>query len=201
MNEPNPQQWTNNNGQWQSEAPAPPPQKKGKGGKIALAALGAVVLIGIGAAIGGAGEKTPKVEAKPSPTVDISKQVKPSKSEDPCDSTDSKKLDECIAQAGGETPTPIEDFKQYVKKHGTTQEKAAVEHVTKFRGVTWDRVNGMVDIATDFTGSGYAKHDSGKLIGGMFEDWISENYDDDGNVYYQVNNADGQIVANGNTNA
>ncbi|MFI1419443.1 hypothetical protein ACH4VX_15855 [Streptomyces sp. NPDC020731] len=87
-----------------------------------------------------------------------------------------------------------EQFKAFVQKNGTPQEKDAAGHITKVQGA--DEQNDILDAAdvyTDFTG-GIMGEGTGpaKLIASAFADWKQS-----GNGLVTVYDADGEIIGNG----
>ncbi|CAM5515274.1 hypothetical protein ACFUV2_28945 [Streptomyces pilosus] len=109
-------------------------------------------------------------------------------------------------QAGGEgaakdagkdagKASQAEQFKAFVQKNGTPQEKEAVAHVTKVQGA--DEQNDILDAAdvhTDFTG-GITGEGTGpaKLIASAFADWKQSE-----NGLVTVYDAEGELLGNGN---
>jgi hypothetical protein len=96
---------------------------------------------------------------------------------------------------GTEKASQAEQFKAFVQKNGTPQEKDAVAHITKVQGA--DEQNDILDAAdvyTDFTG-GIMGEGTGpaKLIASAFADWKQSD-----NGLVTVYDADGEIIGNGN---
>jgi len=96
---------------------------------------------------------------------------------------------------GAEKASQAEQFKAFVRKNGTPQEKDAVSHITKVQGA--DEQNDILDAAdvyTDFTG-GIMGEGPGpaKLIASAFADWKQSD-----NGLVTVYDADGEIIGNGN---
>jgi len=96
---------------------------------------------------------------------------------------------------GAEKASQAEQFKAFVRKNGTPQEKDAVSHITKVQGA--DEQNDILDAAdvyTDFTG-GIMGEGTGpaKLIASAFADWKQSD-----NGLVTVYDADGEIIGNGN---
>ncbi|GAA2546477.1 MULTISPECIES: hypothetical protein [Streptomyces] len=96
---------------------------------------------------------------------------------------------------GVEKASRAEQFKAFVQKNGTAQEKEAVSHVTKVQGA--DEQNDILDTAdvhTDFTG-GITGEGMGpaKLIASAFADWKQSE-----NGLVTVYDADGELLGNGN---
>ncbi|MFD0374681.1 hypothetical protein [Streptomyces sp. NPDC127112] len=162
------------------------PKKSGKGLKIALGVVGGVFAIGV---VGSLVSENPSRDRSPaaaqSPVPERLTSAKPTP----------------------EVPTfnALSAFTAYVASNGTPQEKEAVSHVTKIRGVEATAMRGMVEIVTDLIGGITVHHSTGKLIGGAFEDWTTASDITESsfskNTYYQVQGQDGKIVSNGNTNA
>ncbi|OWA10739.1 hypothetical protein B9W64_21845 [Streptomyces sp. CS159] len=93
-----------------------------------------------------------------------------------------------------EKASQAEQFKAFVQKNGSPNEKDAVSHVTKVQGA--DEQNDILDAAdvyTDFTG-GFMGEGSGpaKLIASAFADWK-----DSENGLVTVYDADGELLGNG----
>ncbi|KAF4405549.1 hypothetical protein CRI70_23660 [Streptomyces sp. Ru87] len=88
-----------------------------------------------------------------------------------------------------------EQFKDFVTKNGTPQEKEAARHVTKVQGA--DEQNDFLDSAevyTDYTGGLMGPHQAdGKLLASAFADWK-----DSENGLVTIYDADGEILSNGN---
>ncbi|MFE7542997.1 hypothetical protein [Streptomyces platensis] len=183
----------------------PPPKKMSTGAKIGIGcggAFGALVLLGIiGAAIGGGDSGTPaekpaKAAAAPAPErakekaapADAKPEKKPDKSK--------KKPEKGPEKKPASAPkSPADQFKAFVAKHGSPNEKAALGHVTKVQGA--DELNDIldsVDIYTDFTGGLMGPHQSeGKLIASAFADWKESR-----NGLVTVYDVKGEILSNGN---
>ncbi|GAO11945.1 hypothetical protein TPA0598_09_02360 [Streptomyces lydicamycinicus] len=181
----------------------PPPKKMSTGAKVGIGcggAFGALVLLGvIGAAIGGGdsgtrAEKPAKAAAAPAPErakgkaapADAKPEKKPEKPEGKPDAP---------KKAEPAPKSPADRFKAFVAKHGSPNEKAAPEHVTKVQGA--DELNDIldsVDIHTDFTGGLMGPHQSeGKLIASAFADWKESK-----NGLVTVYDVKGEILSNGN---
>ncbi|MCX5037353.1 MULTISPECIES: hypothetical protein [Streptomyces] len=93
-----------------------------------------------------------------------------------------------------EKASQAEQFKAFVQKNGSANEKDAVSHVTKVQGA--DEQNDILDAAdvyTDFTG-GIMGEGTGpaKLIASAFADWK-----DSENGLVTVYDADGELLGNG----
>ncbi|MFD5397767.1 hypothetical protein ACFWJW_26585 [Streptomyces sp. NPDC127097] len=171
-----------------------PPKKMSTGAKIGIGcggAFGALVLLGvIGAAIGGGDSGTPaekpaKAAAAPAPERANEKAA-------PAEAKPEKKPEEKPEPA---PKSPADQFKAFVAKHGSANEKAALGHVTKVQGA--DELNDILDsveIYTDFTGGLMGPHQSeGKLIASAFADWK-----DSKNGLVTVYDVKGEILSNGN---
>ncbi|MGC0376824.1 hypothetical protein [Streptomyces sp. SAI-229] len=96
---------------------------------------------------------------------------------------------------GTEKASQAEQFKAFVRKNGTPQEKDAASHVTKVQGA--DEQNDILDAAdiyTDFTGGimgeGMAP---AKLLTSAFADWKQSD-----NGLVTVYDADGELLGTGN---
>lgn len=178
----------------------PPPKKMSTGAKLGIGcggAFGALVLLGIiGAALGGGDSGTPaekpaKAAAAPAPERAKDKaapaEAKPDKPE--------KKRDKPEEKPEPAPKSPAGQFKAFVAKHGSPNEKAALGHVTKVQGA--DELNDIldsVDIYTDFTGGLMGPHQSeGKLIASAFADWKESK-----NGLVTVYDVKGEILSNGN---
>lgn len=95
---------------------------------------------------------------------------------------------------GAEKASQAEQFKAFVEKNGTPQEKEAVSHVTKVQGA--EEQNDILDAAdvyTDFTG-GIMGEGTGpaKLIASAFADWKQSD-----NGLVTVYDAEGELLGNG----
>lgn len=93
-----------------------------------------------------------------------------------------------------EKASQAEQFKAFVREHGTPKEKDAVSHVTKVQGA--DEQNDILDAAdvyTDFTG-GIMGEGMGpaKLLASAFADWK-----DSENGLVTIYDADGELLGNG----
>ncbi|NEB14628.1 hypothetical protein G3I32_38360 [Streptomyces coelicoflavus] len=93
-----------------------------------------------------------------------------------------------------EKASQAEQFKAFVQKNGSPNEKDAVSHVTKVQGA--DEQNDILDAAdvyTDFTG-GFMGEGTGpaKLIASAFADWK-----DSENGLVTIYDADGELLGNG----
>jgi hypothetical protein len=93
-----------------------------------------------------------------------------------------------------EKASQAEQFKAFVQKNGSPNEKDAVSHVTKVQGA--DEQNDILDAAdvyTDFTG-GLMGEGTGpaKLIASAFADWK-----DSENGLVTIYDAEGEILGNG----
>ncbi|BCK72614.1 hypothetical protein Srufu_065670 [Streptomyces libani subsp. rufus] len=180
---------------------APPPKKMSTGAKVGIGcggAFGALVLLGvIGAAIGGGDSGTPaekpaKAAAAPAPERAKEKAA-------PADAKPEKKPegkpDKPEKKPAPAPESPADQFRAFVAKHGSPNEKAALGHVTKVQGA--DELNDIldsVDIYTDFTGGLMGPHQSeGKLIASAFADWKESK-----NGLVTVYDVKGEILSNGN---
>ncbi|MCT7353988.1 hypothetical protein N4P33_17750 [Streptomyces sp. 15-116A] len=98
------------------------------------------------------------------------------------------------ADKGTQKASQAEQFKAFVRKNGSPQEKEAVSHVTKVQGA--DEQNDILDAAdvyTDFTG-GLMGEGTGpaKLIASAFADWKQSE-----NGLVTVYDANGELLGNG----
>ncbi|MGA5565441.1 hypothetical protein ACPCUV_30325 [Streptomyces platensis] len=179
----------------------PPPKKMSTGAKVGIGCggvFGALVLLGIiGAALGGgdsgtSAEKPAKAAAAPAPERATGKaapaEAKPEKKPE-------AKRDEPEEKPEPAPKSPADQFKAFVAKHGSPNEKAALGHVTKVQGA--EELNDIldsVDIYTDFTGGLMGPHQSeGKLIASAFADWKESK-----NGLVTVYDVKGEILSNGN---
>ncbi|MER6752143.1 hypothetical protein ACWDCX_18180 [Streptomyces fungicidicus] len=151
--------------------------------KLVLGAVVGIVVIGAvsansGDADGGSGDKGTSASAESADTkADGKSDAKPAEDK------------------GAEKASQAEQFKAFVRKNGTPQEKDAVSHITKVQGA--DEQNDILDAAdvyTDFTG-GIMGEGTGpaKLIASAFADWKQSD-----NGLVTVYDADGEIIGNGN---
>ncbi|MFI2910978.1 hypothetical protein ACG2OD_22445 [Streptomyces sp. PDY-4] len=153
--------------------------------KLVLGAVVGIVVIGAvsansGDADGGSGDKGTSASAE--------QQSAGTKSDDRSDAKPAE-------DKGAEKASQAEQFKAFVRKNGTPQEKDAVSHITKVQGA--DEQNDILDAAdvyTDFTG-GIMGEGTGpaKLIASAFADWKQSD-----NGLVTVYDADGEIIGNGN---
>ena len=153
--------------------------------KIALGAVVGIVVIGAvsansGDSDGGSGDKGTSASAE-----------QRSGGTKPDGGTDAKPAED----KSTEKASQAEQFKAFVQKNGTSQEKEAISHVTKVQGA--DEQNDILDAAdvyTDFTG-GIMGEGTGpaKLIASAFADWKQSD-----NGLVTVYDADGEIIGNGN---
>lgn len=153
--------------------------------KIALGAVVGIVVIGAvsansGDSDGGSGDKGTSASAE--------QRSGGTKSDG---ASDAKPAED----KGTEKASQAEQFKAFVQKNGTSQEKEAISHVTKVQGA--DEQNDILDAAdvyTDFTG-GIMGEGTGpaKLIASAFADWKQSD-----NGLVTVYDADGEIIGNGN---
>ncbi|CAL9482306.1 hypothetical protein SUDANB176_03073 [Streptomyces sp. enrichment culture] len=152
--------------------------------RIALGAVVGIVVIGAvsansGDTDGGSGDKGSSASAE--------RQSGGTKSDR---ASDARPADD----KGAEKASQAEQFKAFVQKNGTAQEKEAVSHVTKVQGA--DERNDILDTAdvyTDFTG-GITGEGTGpaKLIASAFADWKQSE-----NGLVTVYDADGELLGNG----
>ncbi len=153
--------------------------------KIVLGAVVGVVVIGAvsansGDADGGSTDKGSSASAR----------QQPGGAEPAGDKAGGKSVDK-----GAEKASQAEQFKAFVRKNGTPQEKQAVAHVTKVQGA--EEQNDILDAAdvyTDFTG-GIMGEGAGpaKLIASAFADWKQSE-----NGLVTVYDAEGELLGNGN---
>ncbi|MEU3997588.1 hypothetical protein ACI2LV_15295 [Streptomyces fungicidicus] len=153
--------------------------------KLVLGAVVGIVVIGAvsansGDADGGSGDKGTSASAE--------QQSAGTKSDGRSDAKPAE-------DKGAEKASQAEQFKAFVRKNGTPQEKDAVSHITKVQGA--DEQNDILDAAdvyTDFTG-GIMGEGTGpaKLIASAFADWKQSD-----NGLVTVYDADGEIIGNGN---
>ncbi|MFE0444457.1 hypothetical protein [Streptomyces fungicidicus] len=153
--------------------------------KLVLGAVVGIVVIGAvsansGDADGGSGDKGTSASAE--------QQSAGTKSDGKSDTKPAE-------DKGAEKASQAEQFKAFVRKNGTPQEKDAVSHITKVQGA--DEQNDILDAAdvyTDFTG-GIMGEGTGpaKLIASAFADWKQSD-----NGLVTVYDADGEIIGNGN---
>lgn len=153
--------------------------------KLVLGAVVGIVVIGAvsansGDADGGSGDKGTSASAE--------QQSAGTKSDGRSDAKPAE-------DKGAEKSSQAEQFKAFVRKNGTPQEKDAVSHITKVQGA--DEQNDILDAAdvyTDFTG-GIMGEGTGpaKLIASAFADWKQSD-----NGLVTVYDADGEIIGNGN---
>ncbi|MET4661525.1 hypothetical protein ACFTZ8_06665 [Streptomyces fungicidicus] len=153
--------------------------------KLVLGAVVGIVVIGAvsansGDADGGSGDKGTSASAE--------QQSADTKADGKSDAKPAE-------DKGAEKASQAEQFKAFVRKNGTPQEKDAVSHITKVQGA--DEQNDILDAAdvyTDFTG-GIMGEGTGpaKLIASAFADWKQSD-----NGLVTVYDADGEIIGNGN---
>ncbi|WP_416530743.1 hypothetical protein [Streptomyces coelicoflavus] len=164
--------------------------------KIALGAVVGIAVIGAMSANSGDGDGDAKSDSRTSASA----------GEKPGDGakTDGGKADggkadgasdaEPAGDKAVEKASQAEQFKAFVQKNGSPNEKDAVSHVTKVQGA--DEQNDILDAAdvyTDFTG-GLMGEGTGpaKLIASAFADWK-----DSENGLVTVYDAEGEILGNG----
>jgi hypothetical protein len=97
-------------------------------------------------------------------------------------------------------PKSVEQqLKDYVAKHGTPTEAAAVKHVTKIQG--GDENNNILDTAdvyTDYSGGMFGSHgNDGKLIASAFADWQKSRGQASENGLVTVYDKNAEILSNG----
>jgi hypothetical protein len=97
-------------------------------------------------------------------------------------------------------PKSVEQqFKDYVAKHGTPTEAAAVKHVTKIQG--GDENNNILDTAdvyTDYSGGMFGSHgNDGKLVASAFADWQKSRGQASENGLVTVYDKNAEILSNG----
>jgi hypothetical protein len=97
-------------------------------------------------------------------------------------------------------PKSVEQqLKDYVAKHGTPTEAAAVTHVTKIQG--GDENNNILDTAdvyTDYSGGMFGSHaNDGKLIASAFADWQKSRGQASENGLVTVYDKNAEILSNG----
>lgn len=169
---------------------APPPKKKSTGAKVGIGcggAFGALVLIGIIAAAMGGSDTEPQA-GKPGKAA-----TAPAKGQAQGDAKQAEAEPKEKPEVADKSPA--DQFKAFVAKNGSANEKAAIGHVTKVQGA--DEQNDIldsVDIYTDFTGGMLGPHQSeGKLIASVFADWKQSK-----NGLVTIYDAKGEILSNGN---
>ncbi|MEU6365364.1 hypothetical protein ABZ876_06365 [Streptomyces sp. NPDC046931] len=158
--------------------------------QVAAYVITGVASLAVGAAIGTAST----TEAAPTPSPTVTKTVAASASSAGEVSAPVPSASESSA------PTPKGDwspqewarqFKAVTVKHGTAQQKAAVNHVTKLKGFDgnaddWEAWE--VKIYTDYQGEEYDHDSDAELIIDALTDWQSS---EKGDVGISVYNADG----------
>lgn len=157
--------------------------------KIALGAVVGIVVIGAvsansGDSDGGSGDSGTSASAE--------QQSGGAKADAKADTKSDAKPAE---DKGTEKASQADQFKAFVQKNGTPQEKDAVAHVTKVQGA--DEQNDILDAAdvyTDFTG-GIMGEGTGpaKLLASAFADWKQSD-----NGLVTVYDADGELLGTGN---
>ncbi|MFH8474923.1 hypothetical protein [Streptomyces sp. NPDC018000] len=179
-------------GQPYQGAPYPPAQfpKPGMstGAKVAIivgCVLGIpfLLLIVIGIAVGGSGGDSGKTS--PDKVAVAPKETTQKNDAKPAEKTEQP----------AEKLRPVDEFKAFVAKNGTSAEQAAVKHVTNVQ--VPDEMNDLLDTAdihTDFSG-GIMSKDQGKakLLASAFADWKQSE-----NGLVSVYGSDGKLIANGN---
>ncbi|MFE9644134.1 hypothetical protein ACFYO0_08330 [Streptomyces sp. NPDC006365] len=173
--------------------PQPPsPQKQRPKAKLGCLGCGgilaaALVIGGIGAAVGSGSGDSSSSAASSAASADSPKGTGPSKA------TGSPK-------AAAPQQSTVDAFKAYVKKHESAKTREAAAHVTKVQGA--DENNDILDTAdiyTDYTGD-MVSADAGnaKLLASAFADFQSSRGKDSKNGLVTVYNADSDILSNGN---
>ena len=168
----------------------PPPKKKSAAAKAGIGcggAFGALVLIGIIAAAMGGGDAEPQA-GKPGKAATAPAKGKAHGDAEPAEAEPKEKPKAAHA-------SPVDQFKAFVAKNGSANEKAAIGHVTKVQGAEEQNdILDSVDIYTDFTGGMVGPHQSeGKLIASVFADWKQSK-----NGLVTIYDAKGEILSNGN---
>ncbi|UYB43622.1 hypothetical protein SLV14_006621 [Streptomyces sp. Je 1-4] len=193
------QQYPSQPGQQPSMPPGvyapPPPKKKGVGAKIGIGcggAFGALVLIGVIAAAMGGGDTGTQAENKP-----VKASAAPAKERAKADAepAEAKPQEKPKEKPKAAPRSPADQFKAFVAKNGSANEKAAIGHVTKVQGAEEQNdILDSVDIYTDFTGGLMGPHQSeGKLIASAFADWK-----DSKNGLVTIYDVKGELLANCN---
>ncbi|WP_309235462.1 hypothetical protein [Streptomyces sp. TRM64462] len=167
----------------QPYVPPQPPKKGMSTGAIVAITLGSVfvALILLGALVGGSSDTASRPKA-PAASTAQGQDAKP-------------------AEKPAEPATPVKEqsqadqFKEFVAKNGTPQEKTAAEHVTRIQGA--DEQNDLLDTAeihTDYAGGLLGPNaGKGKLLASVFAEWRQSK-----NGLVTVYDKDGEILANGN---
>lgn len=161
--------------------------------KIALGAVVGIVVIGVASANsgdsdGGSGGTDTSASAE--------RQSGGTKADTEADTkSDTKSGAKSAEDKGTEKASQADQFKAFVGKNGTPQEKDAVAHVTKVQGA--EKQNDILDAAdiyTDFTG-GIMGEGTGpaKLLTSAFADWKQSD-----NGLVTVYDADGELLGTGN---
>ncbi|WP_406266249.1 hypothetical protein OHT93_09220 [Streptomyces sp. NBC_00191] len=165
--------------------PPPPPKKRMSPWAIVAITLGGIFafLIVVSIALGGTDtDKTTARKSTPAATPQKTAPVTPTEKKQP-------------AKAPAKELSPADQFKAFVAKNGSAEEKAAVKHVTKVQGA--DDQNDIADTAdvyTDFSGGLVGPHQGeGKLIASAFADWRTSK-----NGLVTIYDKDGQLLSNGN---
>ncbi|MFA3875309.1 hypothetical protein ABS735_16695 [Streptomyces sp. MMCC 100] len=159
--------------------------------KIALGAVVGIAVIGAMSANSGDGNGDGKSDSRTS----ASSGEKPAGAKADGDAkTDGASDAKPAEDKAVEKPSQAEQFKAFVQKNGSPNEKDAVSHVTKVQGA--DEQNDILDAAdvyTDFTG-GLMGEGTGpaKLIASAFADWK-----DSDNGLVTIYDADGELLGNG----
>ncbi|BDH11513.1 hypothetical protein [Streptomyces hygroscopicus] len=171
----------------------PPPKKKSAAAKVGIGcggAFGALVLIGIIAAAVGGSDAEPQADkpGKPGKAATAPAKGKAQGAAEPAEA-------EPKGKPKAAHTSPADQFKAFVAKSGSANEKAAIGHVTKVQGAEEQNdILDSVDIYTDFTGGMVGPHQSeGKLIASVFADWKQSK-----NGLVTIYDAKGEILSNGN---
>ncbi|WP_399885965.1 hypothetical protein ACGH7X_16160 [Streptomyces sp. BBFR51] len=167
--------------------------------KIVLGAVVGLVVIGAVSANsdegGGDGRSDGRTSASSGEKSGGDKSGGAQDGEQPGGASDAKPAEDKPAEdKAAEKASQAEQFKAFVQKNGTAQEKDAVAHVTKVQGA--DEQNDILDAAdvyTDFTG-GIMGEGTGpaKLLASAFADWK-----DSENGLVTIYDADGELLGNG----
>jgi hypothetical protein len=175
-----------------------PPQKKRSRAKLGCLGCGgllvaAIVIGGIGAAVGSGSGESSSGSANSAASTGSSKATGSSKTGGSSRTTGSSKT-------AKPRQSTVDAFKAYVKKHESAKTREAAAHVTKVQGA--DKNNDIMDTAdihTDYTGD-LISADAGnaKLLASAFADFQAGRGKASKNGLVTVYNADGEILSNGN---
>ncbi|WP_031049414.1 hypothetical protein [Streptomyces sp. NRRL F-5650] len=160
--------------------------------KIVLGAVVGIAVIGALSANSGDGDGDSKSDSRTSASADQN-AAGGTKGDGGSKADDTAEAKPAEDKAAGKA-SQADQFKAFVQKNGTPNEKDAVSHVTKVQGA--DEQNDILDAAdvyTDFTG-GIMGEGMGpaKLIASAFADWK-----DSDNGLVTIYDADGEILGNG----